>query len=85
MWWFVFPITPDNDTTTTQDGFIDEIGLFEIPRISSAACAYNEHEREIVVTLGSQFYNPPPVYVLDIGHALGVLHLRDDMLSMLKL
>ena len=83
-WWFVFPIAPDNDTTTSQDGFIDELGLFEIPRISSAACAYNEEEREIVITLGSQLYNPPPLHIIGIGHALGVLHLRDDMLDMLN-
>ena len=84
-WWFVFHITPDNETTNIQDGYINEFGLFEVPRISSAATAYNEKNREIVVTLGSQFYDPPPLHLISIGNALSILHLRDDMLTMLHM
>lgn len=84
MWWFIFFLTSDGSTTTAEDGFIDKLGLFNIPNVFGSVTFYNEKKRQIYYTLGFPLVDPPPVYAISIGEALGVLHLRDDMLQIFK-
>lgn len=81
-WWFAFSIRPDNESLSISDGIINKSGLFMLPREHSASVIYSPAEREIVSVMGSKLISPPPVFRLKIGDALGVLHLRSDMLDM---
>ena len=84
-WWFVFHVKPDGETTSFEDGLLSETGLFFMNRIIACAAAFDEKNRQIVTTLGAPFENPPSINVIKVGEALGVLHMRDDMLAQLKL
>ena len=83
-WWFVFHITPDGETTSVTDGRVSEIGLFMLPRIHSFSTFYNEKKREIVGCFGSPYADPPHLFTLQIGYALGVISMRNDMLDILS-
>ena len=82
MWWFVFHITPDEETVTLADGAVIDIGLILLPRIHSFGVVYVPEKREIVAFMGSN-KDPPPLFVLGIGFAMGFINLREDMLGML--
>ena len=81
-WWFCFNVRPDNNTLSYGDGIINKTGMFMLPREHSASVIYSPHEREIVSVMGSKMHNPIPVFKLKIGAALGVIHLRSDMLDL---
>lgn len=85
MWWFVFFVKPDGESTSVIDGRISSDGIFLLPRMWAFSSCYSEEKREIIVTLGCPFRNPPPVSVLAIGDALAVLNLRQDMMDMFAL
>jgi hypothetical protein len=85
MWWFVFHIMPDGETVSLADGSVSQLGLFMLPRIHSCAICYAEEKRQIVAFLGYPEKDPPPLFVVSCGEALGVINLRDDMLSALKM
>jgi len=80
-WWFVFHILPDGETTTMADGTISDIGLFLLPRFYCFALTYYPPKRQLVATLGEPLKDPPPIFIVSIGEALGIIHLRDDMLD----
>lgn len=84
MWWFVFYVVPDGETVSIQDGTLSELGLFMLPRISSFAVCYVPEKRTIMAFLGHPLNDPPPLFNVNIGDALPILHLREDMLSALK-
>ena len=83
-WWFVFHIKPDCDTTTFDDGIINDIGLFLIPRIDSFGCVYLKNKRKIITLLCNPQNDPPYFNSYFLGDALGIINLRDDLLDMLK-
>ena len=82
MWWFVFFIKPDGESTSVVDGRISSDGLFLLPRMWSFSACYVEQNRELIVTLGHPRRVPPPVSVVYVGDALAVLNLRQDMMDM---
>lgn len=84
MWWFVFHIMPDGDTVSVADGTISNLGLFMFPRSHSFAVCYVKERREIIAFLGSPERDPPPISVLSIEEALSILHLREDLMSMIS-
>ncbi|EAX97816.1 Kelch motif family protein [Trichomonas vaginalis G3] len=84
MWWFIFFLSPDGTTTSPEDGYIDKLGLFNIPNAYGCNYLYNEKEREIVYCLGYPSSDPPNVHTISISEALGFLHMRDDMLDILR-
>jgi hypothetical protein len=45
---------------------------------------YESASRTIVTFLGHPEKEPPPLFAIACGDALGVIHLRDDMLAMLR-
>lgn len=81
--WFVFYITPDEETVTKSDGRLTENGLFMIPRIHSFGIYYDENQKSIYTFLGFPHNDPSPFYLLRIGDALGTLNHRNDMLDSL--
>ena len=81
-WWFVFHIQPDGSSVSQTDGKVTKDGLFMLPRIHGFSLFYNEPKRELVATLGDPMIDPPHLFIISIGDALGVIHLRDDMLEM---
>lgn len=83
-WWFVFYIYPDQETVSVTDGYVSEFGLFQLPRHSNFAIGYDESSRKIIATLGEPMCDPPQVFSIFIGEALGVIHLRDDMSDMFR-
>ena len=83
MWWFIFYVAPDGETTSLSDGNVSENGLFMIPKTHSFGLVYNEEKREIIAFLGYPISDPPVLSILSIGEALSIIHLRDDMISML--
>ncbi|OHT09446.1 Kelch motif family protein [Tritrichomonas foetus] len=83
MWWFVFHVMPDGDTVSIADGTISELGLFMLPRIHSFAVCYVREMRQIMACLGAPEKDPPPLFIVNIGEAMGVIHLREDMLDMI--
>ena len=82
MWWFVFFIKPDGESTSVVDGRISSDGLFLLPRMWSFSACYIEQTREVIVALGHPRRVPPPVSVVSVGDALAVLNLRQDMMDM---
>lgn len=84
-WWFVFHLNPDGKTVSIADGSISDIGLFMVPRIYHFSMFYEQDTREIFAFLGQPEKDPPPLIILKIGEALGSLHMRDDLLEMVKL
>lgn len=83
-WWFVFHVMPDGDSVSVADGTVSELGLFMVPRINAFSLVYNERKRELVATLGDPMSNPPHLFIVAIGDALGVIHQRDDMLEAMR-
>lgn len=82
--WFVFHILPDGLTVSAVDGIINDLGLFMLPRIYSIGAIYQEEGREIIAFLGYPTQEPSNLFVLNVGEALALLHLRSDMLQTLK-
>jgi len=83
-WWFVWHVLPDGETVTDVDGSISDLGLFMLPRTHSMGVAYSENKRQIIAFLGYPMKEPSPLFILSVGEALGVLHMRTDMLSTLQ-
>jgi hypothetical protein len=81
LWWFAFHVRPDCDTLSTEDGTVSSVGLFMMPREYGAAVVYRKKTRELVSAMGSRMHEPPPIFRIGIGEALGVIHLRSDMLE----
>ena len=77
-------VEPDYETVSLADGMVSEFGLFMVPRIHRFAVGYSKEKRAVVATLGYPMREPPPLFMLSMGGALGVIHLRDDMLAALK-
>jgi len=80
-WWFAFHIRPDGESLVLADGIVNKIGLFMLPREFSAAVVYKEKTRELISSMGSRMINPPPIFKISIGQALGLMHIRSDMLE----
>jgi hypothetical protein len=85
MWWFVFHVMPDGDSVSIADGSISEMGLFMLPRLHSFGMCYVQERREIMAFLGSPERDPPPLFVVSVGEALSVIHLREDMIAAVKM
>lgn len=83
MWWFVFFVTPDGDSVTMADGLVRN-GCFLLPRIHSFGLAYSHEKRAIVAFLGCPYTDPPTLFLVSIGEAMGVINLRDDLRAMLS-
>ena len=81
-WWFAFHIRPDGESLVTDDGIVNKIGLFMLPREFGAAVIYNEEKRELMSLMGSRLISAVPVFKISIGPALGLLHIRSDMLEL---
>ena len=81
MRWFIFHVFPDQASVSAHDGMINDLGLFMVPRCHSFGSVYNRAKREVVVFLGSPMQDPPVLFVVIVGDALGFLHLRRDMLA----
>ena len=84
MWWFVFHVMPDGDTVSIADGAVSELGLFMLPRIHSFGVCYVKKNREIMAFLGSPIKDPPPLFIVNIGEAMSIIHLREDMIDMIN-
>lgn len=82
--WFIFHILPDGSTVSAIDGFINELGLFMLPRIHSIGAVYQEENREIIAFLGYPPKEPSTLFILNVGDALSLLHLRSDMLQTIQ-
>lgn len=82
--WFLFHILPDGSTVSAVDGFINELGLFMLPRIHSTGAIYQPESREIIAFLGYPLRNPSTLFILNVGEALSLLHLRSDMLQTIR-
>jgi hypothetical protein len=84
-WWFAFHVRPDNETLSVSDGVVNRLGLFMLPREHSVSIVYSPRERQLVCAMGSRLIDPPPVFTIAIGEALGALHLRNDMLDLFEI
>lgn len=82
--WMIFHIAPDGETVSTQDGNVDENGLFQLPRPVSTSLVYQESERTVYGFLGQPLKNPPPIFMLNVGASIANINLQDDMLKMLN-
>ncbi|OHT06998.1 Kelch motif family protein [Tritrichomonas foetus] len=78
-WWFIFHVRPDGETVTLSDGNVSENGIFMLPRVHSFGVAYSRNRRTIVAFLGLPFTDPPNLFMINIGEALGFINLRSDM------
>ena len=78
-WWFVLFVIPDGETTSEVDGKVSADGIFLLPKIDSFSAVYVESTREILAFMGRPHRSPVPLFVLSLGDALSVLHLREDM------
>lgn len=83
-WWFAFNVRPDNKTLMLSDGIINKNGHFMLPREHSASTVYSSKQREIISVMGSKLLEPTPIFRLQVGDALSVLHLRSDMLDIMN-
>jgi hypothetical protein len=84
MWWFIFHVVPDGETVSAADGSVSDSGLFMLPRIHSFSMCYVKETKQIVAFLGHPEKDPPPLFVVSCSEALGIIHLREDMLAALK-
>jgi hypothetical protein len=82
MNWFVFFVVPDGETVTLADGRTMD-GFFMLPTIHTFGLAYSEQNRALVAFLGWPYTDPPRLFVLRIGEAMGVVNLMDDLAEML--
>ena len=78
-WWSAFHIRPDGEMLSIDDGIVNKIGLFMLPREFGSAIVYDEETRSLVSTLGSRLIPSVPIFKIEIGIALGFLHIRSDM------
>jgi hypothetical protein len=83
MWWFVLHVLPDGETVSQVDGCISDLGMFMLPRAHSMGAAYCPQGRSVIAFLGCPKKEPPPLFILSVGEALGVLNMRTDMLEIL--
>jgi ethanolamine utilization protein EutQ (cupin superfamily) len=79
--WFLVHVRPDGKTVSEADGNITETGVFMIPRTHSMAISFDSEKRVIYTCLGSPMFDPAPIYSLELGEAISVIHLRDDLLT----
>lgn len=84
MWWFVFHVMPDGESVSIADGTVTDLGLFMLPRVHSFGVCYTRETREITAFLGHPEKDPPPLFIVSVGEALGVINLREDMVDALK-
>ncbi|KAH0795874.1 Kelch motif family protein [Histomonas meleagridis] len=82
QWWFAFHIRPDNETLSTNDGIVNNSGLFMLPREHSASVIYSPAQRALVSVMGSKFIEPAPVFKITIDTALSFCHIRSDLYEM---
>jgi len=78
-WWFAFYVRPDNVSLTVADGGVNKSGQFMLPREHSASIVYSPRERQFVSVMGSDAADPPRVFTIAVGEALGALHLTNDI------
>ena len=83
--WFVFHVVPDGNTTTTANGMIDRNGFFLLPIGWSSTMVYREKNRTLVLVLGVPMLEPPNLGIVEVGDAMSILHLGNDMLDMLQI
>lgn len=83
-WWFIFHVKPDGESVTLLDGNISDNGIFMLPRIHSFGVAYSKVHRTIVAFLGLPYTDPPNLFLISIGEALGFINLRSDMSDMYR-
>lgn len=83
-WWFIFHVKPDGESVTLLDGNISDNGIFMLPRIHSFGVAYSKVHRTIIAFLGLPYLDPPNLFMISIGEALGFINLRSDMSDMLR-
>ncbi|OHT10105.1 Kelch motif family protein [Tritrichomonas foetus] len=80
MWWYVFHVLPDDVTTSLDDGKISDLfQIFMIPRIYNYSFCYNEKKRQVMAFMGTPHSDPPSIFIISIGEALGFINLRQDM------
>ena len=79
--WFIVHIVPDRKTVFENDGNITETGIFMIPRTYSMAVSFDKNTRILYSFMGSPMKDSSKVYTLDLGNAIAVMHLRDDLLT----
>jgi hypothetical protein len=82
--WSIFHVLPDDITVTYADGDMSENRLFKMPTCHSMGTTYRHQDRSIYGFLGEPSTDSS-VFLLDIGPALSVLHMTDDMLAMLSM
>ena len=82
--WFVFHVVPDGVSTVLIDGMIDKNGQFMVPRIWSASIVYRSNKRDVVLFLGAPLLEPPNLCIVELGDALSILHLQNDLLQILQ-
>ncbi|OHT17688.1 Kelch motif family protein [Tritrichomonas foetus] len=85
LWWFVFFVAPDGETTSLSDGKMSTDGVFELPRTDSFSSLYDAEKRQVMAFLGHPHKTPTPIFVLSVGQALSHLNLREDMMAMLEM
>jgi hypothetical protein len=85
LWWFVFHVMVDGETTSLDDGIVSDHGMFLMPRIHSFAGCYIRERRQVLAMLGAPERDPPPLFVLSVGEALPILNLRDDLVEALQI
>lgn len=83
-WWFIFHVKPDGESVTMLDGNVSDNGIFMLPRIHSFGVAYSKVHRTIVAFLGLPYSDPPNLFLISIGEALGFINLRNDMSDALR-
>lgn len=84
-WWFIFHVMPDGVSTSLLDGSIDPQGNFMVPSISGASIIYRKIERKLMLFLGAPLLEPPNICFIELGDALSILHLQNDMLETLNM
>lgn len=82
LYWFIFFVLPDGESTSVQDGRISSEGIYLLPRTYQFSAVYVEERKEIYAILGHPHQKPPPVNTIYIGDAISSLNLRDDMCAM---
>lgn len=82
--WFIFHVIPDGVSTVLVDGMIDKNGRFMVPRIWSASIVYRKNKRDVVLFLGAPLLEPPNLCVVQLGDALSILHVENDLLDTLQ-
>ena len=82
--WYAVPVVPDGETATMYDGKVDKNGIFKLPKRYNFSFAYDASNRRLIACLGYPHESIMSICSLSICDALSVIHLRSDMLNMLK-